>query len=215
MVEYFGHTRKEIRPLLPDRAERILEIGCSSGQTLAWLKTIYPDARTVGVDGHQPIKDQIAANADEAVIHDLEQPLPELGTFDLILALDILEHLREPAVVLRGLAQRLTPGGRLIVSVPNISHHSILSGLLKRRFEYQEAGILDRTHLRFFTESSAIALLNEAGLSVKAGVVNGLSRKKSRLLNALSFGMLKHYLVEQYIMAGEIGTDQAEVRWAA
>lgn len=215
MIEYFGHTRKEIRPLLPDHAERILEIGCSSGQTLAWLQTIYPHARTTGVDGHAPIRDQIAANADEAIIHDLEQPLPELGTFDLILALDILEHLREPAAVLRGLAQHLAPGGRLIVSVPNIAHHSILSGLLRRRFEYQEAGILDRTHLRFFTESSAIGLLNEAGLSVKAGVVNGLSRKKSRLLNAISLGLFKHYLIEQYIMAGEIGTGQSKVRWAA
>jgi 2-polyprenyl-3-methyl-5-hydroxy-6-metoxy-1,4-benzoquinol methylase len=97
---YFGHARREISPLLPDHAQRVLEIGCSSGATLAWLRDRWPHAEMLGVDGHAPLAPVIRARAARAVIHDLETPLPDLGRFDLILALDVLEHLRAPEQVL-------------------------------------------------------------------------------------------------------------------
>jgi SAM-dependent methyltransferase len=87
---YFGHARREIAPLLPDQAQRVLEIGCSSGATLAWLRDRWPHAEMLGVDGHAPLAPVIRARAAQAVIHDLETPLPDLGTFDLILALAVL-----------------------------------------------------------------------------------------------------------------------------
>ena len=212
--DYYAFSRREIAPLLPARAERVLEIGCSSGGTLAWLKQKWPAAQTVGVDGYEPIRETLAKNADSAIIHDLEQPLPDLGRFDLILALDILEHLRNPVDTLRDLVTRLGPGGRVIVSVPNVAHHSILRDLLlRRRFDYQEAGILDRTHLRFFTESSAVGLMNEAGLKVTDGVINGLEGRRTAMLDKLTAGALRHYFAKQYIMAGEVGTGQPPVRW--
>lgn len=213
-LEYYGQTRREIEPLLPPQADRVLEIGCSSGQTLAWLKQRWPQAETTGVDGYAPIKPQLERNADRAIIHDLEQPLPDLGTFDLILALDILEHLREPQAALRDLVARLTPGGRVIVSVPNVAHFSVLRDLvLKRRFDYRDAGILDRTHLRFFTEPSAVALMNEAGLSVRNGVVNGLEGSRIAAFDKMTGGLFRHYLTAQYIMVGTPGAQQGKVDW--
>ena len=89
---YFGHARREIAPLLPDHAQRVLEIGCSSGATLAWLRDRWPHAEMLGVDGHAPLAPVIRARAARAVIHDLETPLPDLGTFDLILAPNMIVY---------------------------------------------------------------------------------------------------------------------------
>jgi SAM-dependent methyltransferase len=214
-TDYFAHSRREIAPLLPPHAARILEIGCSSGATLAWLKTRWPEAQTVGIDGYEPIRAALAGNADTAIIQNLEAPLPQLGAFDLILALDILEHLTDPAAVLKALVSSLAPGGHVIVSVPNIGHISILADLLlHRRFQYQDAGILDRTHLRFFTERSAVGLMNEAGLIVRDGVVNGLSGGKTKLVNGLTLGLFRHYFAKQYIMLGtRADSAQGSVNW--
>jgi 2-polyprenyl-3-methyl-5-hydroxy-6-metoxy-1,4-benzoquinol methylase len=214
-TDYFEHSRQEIAPLLPAAPGRVLEVGCSSGATLAWLRARWPAAETVGVDGYEPIRDVLAQNADTAIIQNLEAPLPELGRFDLVLALDILEHLTDPATVLQGLVSRLNPGGSVIVSVPNVGHVSILADLLlRRRFQYQDAGILDRTHLRFFTEESAVGLMNAAGLIVQQGVVNGLSGRKSKLFNTLTLGLFRHYFAKQYIMLGTVsGNPQGSVNW--
>jgi 2-polyprenyl-3-methyl-5-hydroxy-6-metoxy-1,4-benzoquinol methylase len=214
-TDYFEHSRQEIAPLLPAAPGRVLEVGCSSGATLAWLRARWPAAETVGVDGYEPIRDVLAQNADTAIIQNLEAPLPELGRFDLVLALDILEHLTDPATVLQGLVSRLNPGGSVIVSVPNVGHVSILADLLlRRRFQYQDAGILDRTHLRFFTEESAVGLMNAAGLVVQQGVVNGPSGRKSKLFNTLTLGLFRHYFAKQYIMLGTVsGNAQGSVNW--
>jgi SAM-dependent methyltransferase len=213
--DYFEHSRQEVAPLLPAAARRVLEIGCSSGATLAWLKARWPDAETIGIDGYAPIREVLERNADTAIIQNLEEPLPEIGRFDLILALDILEHLTDPASVLKALVARLEPGGRVIVSVPNVGHVSVLGDLLlRRRFRYTEAGILDRTHLRFFTEESAVGLMNEAGLVVAQGVVNGLSGRKARLLNTLTLGLFRHYFAKQYVLLGQAsGGSQGAVNW--
>ena len=119
---------------------------------------------------------------------------------------------------LRNLSNHLEKGGYIIVSVPNVAHFSVsIPLLLGRRFEYQDAGILDRTHLKFFVENTAVKLLNEANFNVIAGLISGIQGSKSKLLDVLSFGALRHHLAKQYIMLGEL-TDgnfsQVQVRWA-
>jgi SAM-dependent methyltransferase len=214
-TSYWRHVRSEIEPLLSGSPDRILEIGCGAGHTLAWLKQRWPKSETVGIDGWRDIQSDLERNADRAIIRDLDEPLPELGEFDLILALDILEHLRDPAAVMAQLVARLRPDGAIIVSVPNIANIEVIADLLfHRRFEYRDAGILDRTHIRFFTERSAVALLQDAGLRVERGVINGLSRKRSKLILATTLGLTRHYLAEQYIMRGTLGTPAAKVRWS-
>jgi 2-polyprenyl-3-methyl-5-hydroxy-6-metoxy-1,4-benzoquinol methylase len=130
--------------------------------------------------------------------------LTSLKSYDLILLLDVLEHIIDPTNALRNIAQRLNAGGHVIVSVPNIAHLGVSIPLLfQRRFVYRDAGILDRTHVKFFVEETAIKLLNDANLIVTMGLISGLQGAKSKLLNQLSFGFLKHYLSKQYIMRGE------------
>jgi 2-polyprenyl-3-methyl-5-hydroxy-6-metoxy-1,4-benzoquinol methylase len=210
MSDYYRCVRWEIKPLLPATASRILDIGAGAGGTLNWLKTIYPGAHTTGVELNAELKEELEQNADVTIIGSIDECMPQLGKFDLILLLDVLEHLPDPAHTLRQVGQLLQTGGRVIVSVPNIAHLSVtVPLLLRRRFEYRDAGIMDRTHLRFFVEDTAVRLLTNANLVVTKGLVGGLEGPKSKLLDHLSFGLLRHHLAKQYIMAGE--ASEAEV----
>jgi SAM-dependent methyltransferase len=99
------------------------------------------------------------------VLADLEQGIPALaGPFEAIVCGDVLEHLSDPRRVLVGLVDHLAPGGVVVVSVPNVAHLWVRLSLLVGRFEYADRGILDRTHLRFFTRRTFLELLRGAGL---------------------------------------------------
>jgi methionine biosynthesis protein MetW len=86
--------------------------------------------------------------------------------FDVILFGDVLEHTRNPELILSASKQLLKSGGKVIVSLPNIANLRIRLGLLRGKFDYDDSGILDRTHLRFYTKSSATKLLIDSGLRV-------------------------------------------------
>ena len=206
-LSYFQNVRREIEPLLGSAPARILEIGCGAGSTLAWLKQRWPAAETFGVEGYAPLETQLKTRLDRVLIHDLEQPLPDLGRFDLILALDVLEHLRDPWAVLKTLvADHLAPGGRVIVSVPNVAHYSVVVPLMtKARFRYEKDGLLDRTHLRFFDREAAVDLMEQAGLTVTGGVRTGFGGLRQKLSSKLSFGLLSKYVTMQFVMVGQQG----------
>jgi 2-polyprenyl-3-methyl-5-hydroxy-6-metoxy-1,4-benzoquinol methylase len=205
MISYYTYQRREILPLLPKVATNILEIGAATGRTLRWMKTIYPTAMTTGVELSEALREELSQNADVSIIGDINQCLPQLKRYDLILLLDVCEHLVDPGYLLRSLRQLLEPGGHVIVSIPNIAHLSVTIPLLfARRFTYQDAGILDRTHLRFFVEDTAIKLLNDAGLQVTKGLLKGPKGRKAKIIDRLSFGLLRHHLTIQYILLGEL-----------
>jgi len=105
---------------------------------------------------------------DEVVVADLASAAARLaGPFDAIVYGDVLEHLSDPLAALRALNGVLAGGGVVIVSVPNVAHLWVRLQLLAGRFEYADRGILDRTHLRFFTRRTLLALLAEGGLAVE------------------------------------------------
>jgi 2-polyprenyl-3-methyl-5-hydroxy-6-metoxy-1,4-benzoquinol methylase len=216
-MDYYHFVRREIEPLLPKSPNRILEVGAGAGDTLKWLKTIYPKAETTAVELNPDLLDELKQNADVAVIGQIDETFTELKTYDLILLLDVLEHLPDSTTTLRKLSKLLEPGGQVIVSVPNIAHLSVsVPLLLKRRFNYQDSGILDRTHLRFFVEDTAIKLLNDANLIVTSGLISGLQGPKAKLLDLVSFGLLRHHLAKQYIMLGQPADSkivQEKIRW--
>ncbi|MGR4925901.1 class I SAM-dependent methyltransferase [Bradyrhizobium sp. 187] len=215
-MNYHHWTRLEIEPLLPDQCTRILEVGAGAGATLKWLKSLYPTAETTAVEINPAMLEELKVNADLAIIGPVDQIIIRLKTYDLILLLDVLEHLPDPDETLRNLTKLLNPKGRVIVSVPNISHFSVSIPLLvQRRFDYREAGILDRTHLKFFVENTAIKLLNDANLNVSEALISGMERR-ARTFNFFSLGLLQHYLARQYILLGELNDGdfkQQKVRW--
>ncbi len=144
----------------------VLDIGCGEG----FLAEVLNAAghRVTGVDcldapRHRGIlADYLRLDLDSAETARILRARPE--RFDYILLLDILEHLREPERLLRAAKALLKPGGKIIISVPNIANVTVRAQLLFGRFDYAERGILDRTHLRFYTRRTARALLKQAGL---------------------------------------------------
>lgn len=200
---YFARARKEILPLLPNRAERVLEIGCGSGATLAWLKEIGVAGHTTGIELAEHMADLAIDNVDCLVTGDAETLLnhdASASTYDLVLCLDVLEHLIDPWSMMQKIAMVLKPGGIVVSSIPNVRHFSVLMPLLfKSRWTYVDEGILDRTHLRFFTKESALGLMNTGGLSVFETKSNIHKGSKSHILTALSFGLLTDLCTVQYL----------------
>ena len=156
---------KIARQITTDTA--VLDIGCAVGALGRYLT----EQKHCVVDG-------IEANPDAAAIArssyrrvweaDLETAsLAELlgeSRYQYIVCADVLEHLRDPGQLLRQIANFLAPGGKLLVSIPNIGHIGVFLELLSGDFRYREEGLLDRTHLRFFTRRSFLYLLAENGL---------------------------------------------------
>ena len=213
---YYAFVRRDIETLLPADYARVLEVGCGSGNTLRWLRDRRPHALTIGVELNDAVAGELRANASEAHIGDAGRPPEGLAPVDLMLFLDVLEHFANPQAVLANYLPLLAPGGTLIVSLPNIAHYGVSVPLLfKRRFEYTDAGVLDRTHLQFFTAESAVALLNRCGMIVTGGLVNGPNWGKTRLFDRLTFGTFRHYLTRQYLLRAEAaqGRTQGPLRW--
>ncbi len=170
---YFGYVRREIEPLLPERVGRVLEIGCGAGATLAWLRSIRQVDFAAGIELVDEPANQATTVLDRVVIGNIETlcegpALPfDRTSFDLILALDALEHLANPWNVVKRLHLLLKPGGSIIASIPNVAHFSVVLPLLVHgRWNYVREGLLDRTHLRFFVEQTAIELMTCSGLVV-------------------------------------------------
>lgn len=202
---YFSHARTEIEPLLPATADhscRVLEIGCSGGHTLHWLKSTGRCGWAAGVEPYAELNPSLQ-NIDAIWKMDIEKELPDIpaASLDLLLCLDVLEHLVDPWETVRRLDHLVKPGGTIIVSVPNLrNYHVVLDLLLKGSFEYADAGILDRTHLRFFTRKSAIALAETSGARVTCVIGTETNRWQKKLLVKMGVGDL---LAKQFILSAK------------
>ncbi|MEY2432648.1 MAG: hypothetical protein QOC92_2373 [Acidimicrobiaceae bacterium] len=149
---------------------RVFEGGVSSG----YFASVLTGAG-LRVDGHEldPVAAERARKVCERVYSgDLEQfDTDELeGTYDVLLFGDTLEHLADPVTVLRRLRNHLAPTGTLVVSVPNVANWAVRFSLLAGRFRYTDRGILDRTHLRFYTRATLLEMLETAGFHVQSVV---------------------------------------------
>lgn len=213
MRGYYSNVRFDIAQLLPAQANRIVDVGAGAGETTAWVKATYPDSYAIALEGNPAMTEHLAKNADEHHIVDLDGDLPELGKPDLILCLDVLEHLQSPLDVLKRLTKTMAPHGTVIVSLPNVAHYTVSLPLLTGRFDYADAGILDRTHLRFFVRRSCVALMNDAGLVVGRGVRTGFGRFVGPA-DSIALGCFSDQFTKQYIVAGTRGTAQASIRWS-
>ena len=148
------------------RGRRALDVGAADGFLAELLTRQGWQVTALERDPAQAAKAR--GRCHEVIVADLDQAAPRLqGLFDAIVYGDVLEHLNDPLPVLMALDLALAAGGRVIVSVPNVAHLWVRFSLALGRWDYADRGILDRTHLRFFTERSFVALLRDAGLSVE------------------------------------------------
>lgn len=170
-ISYYSHVRNGIVDLLDcgeDREVNVLEVGCGLGATLARIQFKYPSAHVYGME-LMPEVAAVGGRILDIVQGDIENSaFPFDGIqFDYIIFADVLEHLHEPERIVREMAERLKKGGAFICSIPNIMNLSVLYPLLQGKFEYEEAGILDRTHLKFFTLDSIGRLFAQCGFHME------------------------------------------------
>lgn len=152
--------------MIPSAPQAVFDLGCFVGGTGKWLKQKFPGVRVVGVELLEKAAEQARAVYDEVFAGRFEDfPVERhAGAFDVIIAADVLEHLYNPWAALERLKSLLAPGGALYVSLPNIRNLRVLEALAAAgEWRYEGAGILDITHLRFFTRQSAIRMLTETG----------------------------------------------------
>jgi SAM-dependent methyltransferase len=161
---YLGCNQALLRAV-PAHARVILEVGCGAGRLGAALKNQDPRRTVYGLEREPAIAERAAAHLDRVFGLDVEAEEPPLapGSLDCLLYGDVLEHLHDPEAVLARHRRLLAPGGSILCSVPNVQHHSVLTALLRGDFPYAPAGLLDATHLRFFTYASFFKLLLDAG----------------------------------------------------
>lgn len=151
---------------LPPKSS-ILEVGCHTGYFSRVL--IELGHKVLGIERDEEAALTARRQGVPVLLGDIEDPailsrIPD--TFDVVLLMDVLEHLREPAVVLARLKTLLNPQGRLIVTGPNVAYWAVRKDLLLGRWNYTEAGILDRTHLHFYTAVGWRSLIEGAGYRI-------------------------------------------------
>jgi 2-polyprenyl-3-methyl-5-hydroxy-6-metoxy-1,4-benzoquinol methylase len=148
---------------------RVLELGCAAGVFGKALKDRHPGTHVTGIDAGRAAAALAASRLDRVIcarMEDVDFAREGLraGEFDLVVAGDILEHLVDPWGMLGRLRGLLAPGGRLVASIPNVRNFQVVAALaLEGRFQYVERGLLDVTHLRFFTFDEILVMLDDAG----------------------------------------------------
>jgi 2-polyprenyl-3-methyl-5-hydroxy-6-metoxy-1,4-benzoquinol methylase len=189
--------------LIPAGASKILEIGCGAGMTGKLLKELGFE-EIVGIEVVEEVARKAIPYYDRVIVGDVEKVmLPyEKGHFDCILYGDVLEHLVEPWRVLKEHNALLKPGGTIVCSIPNIRHYRITRRLLfKGKWEYQESGILDRTHLRFFTLASMKNMVTDSGFEITTIIKKPSAAKWLKWLNRLLGNALIDHLVRRYLFS--------------
>jgi SAM-dependent methyltransferase len=151
---------------IPLDARVLLDVGCGDGALGAEYKRRNPAARYLGIERDPALARIAARRLDGVAAADVEAtPLPFDGLrYDCIIYNDVLEHLADPWAVLRAQAAALRPGGSVVLCIPNLEHWSFADRLLRGAWDYDSAGLMDRGHLRWFTERSTRQALEAAGL---------------------------------------------------
>jgi 2-polyprenyl-3-methyl-5-hydroxy-6-metoxy-1,4-benzoquinol methylase len=164
---YFGYERHELVPVLPSEFSSVLDIGCGSGGFGRTLKRVNPEAILWGIEP-SPLVNERGWNSYERIIKGFfPQVLTQVDrTFDLVVLNDVLEHMEDPWGALSQVHSLMSPNAHVLVSLPNIANFRIVKQLVRNKFTYTDEGVLDRTHLRFFSDPTAREMFATAGLEV-------------------------------------------------
>jgi 2-polyprenyl-3-methyl-5-hydroxy-6-metoxy-1,4-benzoquinol methylase len=190
---YFSQPRPEMMQYIPAVAKRILDVGCGEGVFGAQLKQ-RNQAEVWGIELEPAIAERAAKRLDKVLCGDVSQQLQSLPEeyFECAIFNDVLEHLADPYSVLRTIRQKLAPGGVIVCSIPNVRFFRNLFNLVVRgQWRYEEAGIMDKTHLRFFTKKSIREMFDSLNYHIlKLEGINATPSWRVRLLMLGTFGLV-------------------------
>jgi len=201
---YYQGTRNEMLRFIPEGVETVLEVGCAAGGFGRQLK--QRGVREVwGVEVVESAAQQAQEVLDKVLIGDIADLIDQLPAnyFDVVVFNDVLEHLVDPFTVLARIKSRIRAGGMVVSSIPNIRYyHTFRELVLHKTWEYEESGILDRTHLRFFTVKSIRNMYERLGYEVLRHEGNNPMRKRPmsyRMANVLLRGKISDMQYEQFV----------------
>jgi SAM-dependent methyltransferase len=201
----YTEPHHDMVPFLPRAARSVLDVGCATGEFGALLRERRPDLVLWGIEPSPTAADAaMSAGAYDGVVMglfpDAEGELP--GSFDCVFFNDVLEHMVEPERALVAAERIVGPRGVVVASIPNVRSVGVLKQLvIDGDWRYEDHGLLDRTHLRFFTRRSMQRLFTDEGFTVRR--VQGINRRTSRKLAPLDRLLgrrLDEFLFEQYVV---------------
>lgn len=204
-IDYYRGVRRDVVEMIPCRVRSVMEVGCAAGGTGALLRQKGVE-KLIGIEINPLMRSLATDYYSELIIGDVEDlelsHIPE-ESLDCVLYPDVLEHLRDPWRVIARHLRLLRPGGYVVASIPNVRYYKAVQDLVLRgKWDYQEAGILDRGHLRFFTRKSVEELFKSSGLDIIRMEAIMRGSHLLRFLNKIVFNRLRPFLAKQYLILG-------------
>jgi 2-polyprenyl-3-methyl-5-hydroxy-6-metoxy-1,4-benzoquinol methylase len=209
---YFGNVRDDFLRRLPaNPAARVLEVGCGSGATGSSALARGLCSWYAGVELVPAAAARAAGVLSEVVCGDVENSeLPwDRESFDALLLGEVLEHLVDPWTTLKRLRALVRPGGVVLASSPNVSHYSMIIMLLKGRWDLCDVGVMDRTHLRWFTPRTFAQMFEGAGFAVDELAPVARPGPKSRVARLVLPAAARHLLWRQILLRGHAVSERS------
>ena len=210
-ISYYQVQRQEMLAYIPEDARRFVELGCGAGGFGALLRETRHDVHIIGVEIHPKSAEEARKRLDNVIEQPVEIALDSIpaGSIDCVVCNDLLEHLVDPWAVLRQVKRILQPHGSIVSSIPNVRHFPVFKNyFLGGDWKYEKWGVLDRTHLRFFTKSSIARMFSETGFhtTLIEGIFGEPLPWKAMLLNRLLRGKLTDMQYERFACVARLNT---------
>ncbi|WP_299582732.1 class I SAM-dependent methyltransferase [Mucilaginibacter sp.] len=199
---YFNHSRPEMLEFIPAGIKNALDVGCGTGNFGMLVKSAF-NCSVWGIEPDPASAKEAGTRLDHVINDTFNRSMKEmqLPKFDCVFFNDVLEHLAEPENALLLAKDLLNEGGYIVASIPNMRWYPVILQLLRYKdFEYQNSGVMDKTHLRFFTEKSMARMFKDAGFTIKT--IKGINKSNFRFLNILNVLLFNKLADMKYLQFG-------------
>jgi 2-polyprenyl-3-methyl-5-hydroxy-6-metoxy-1,4-benzoquinol methylase len=211
-ISYYQGQRREMLEYIPGEALHFLELGCGGGGFAALLRESRKNAHVSGVEIHPESAQEARKRLDVVIEQPVEVALASIpaGSIDCVVCNDVLEHLVDPWAALSLIRKVLRPNGAVVASIPNVRHFPVFKKyFLNGDWKYEKWGVLDRTHLRFFTKKSIEQMFSDTGFRMSR--IEGIFAQplpwKASLLNRALGGKLTDMQFERFACVALLNSD--------
>ena len=205
-IDYYRQSRVELIPSIPSDVDTVLDVGCAGGAFGEALMEARPGIQVDGVEKDREVARHAAGSYRTVLVGEFPDVMPS-STYDAIVYNDVLEHLYDPWMAVRSSRPLLNVGGVLVASIPNMRYWpDALGPLLRGSWSYRDSGVLDRTHIRWFTKASMSEMIANAGFEViSVERLTGTRGNVKWRIAALFFPRLvKDVLTKQYVVVARV-----------
>lgn len=215
-THYLKTARTEMIPYVINNPTQSLEVGCREGLFSKELKKIYPNLIAWGIEPDDRVDHEESIKNLDYYVRDFfpsKDKAFEGKKFDLIIFNDVLEHMYDPWKALEVCSEILSPNGIIVASLPNVRHKSVLKQLVfNDDFEYQESGVLDISHIRFFTKKTMIKLFEDCGFEIvkieplksPLKLYKKILRSYKQLFHLITFNKFSSIRYAQYAIVAKV-----------